>query len=271
MNDKFPTIAEIRAAHSARAEYERYLFANRYFFRPLSYGLTWLALRSGLSSETVSWLSGLAALSGFCLLLKPGVPALWPGIGFLLLFNFLDCVDGDISRVMRTRNPYGRFLDSIMGWADMLFWTVIGITVWRLPVLRTAGDAWGLDPHVWPAAGFLCAFFVSYSSSLEAIFDQVLRPYWEPLAAQGGEVPSSSPLKGKSGAAFWGRVAVSNLRVRETQYLLLSAACLSGGVDLLLAFYLLFNGLFTFTLLFTYCRRGKTVFDSGAGREFQSK
>lgn len=271
MKDKTVTIAEIRAAHSARAEYERYLIVNRYFFRPLSYGLTWLALRFSLSSEAVSWLSGAAALTGFCLLLSPGGPALWPGIAFLMLFNFLDCVDGDVSRVMRTRNPYGKFLDSIMGWADMLFWTVVGITAWRLPELRMAGAAWDLDPRGWVAAGLLCAFFASYYTSLEVIFDQVLRPYWEPLTAKGGEIPSSSPLKGKSGPAFWGRVLVSNIRVRETQYLLLAAACLTGCVDLLLVFFLIFNGFFTLTLLFTYCRRGKMVFESGAGREFAGK
>ena len=47
----------------------------------------------------------------------------------------------------------------------------------------------------------------------------------------------------------------------------LAAACLAGAADLLLAFFLVFNGLFALVLLFIYCRRGKAVFNSGAGRE----
>ncbi len=265
--NQYPSLKEILAQHVQKADYERYLFASRFVFRPPSFPAIWLLVRLGVSSEAASWLSGLAAFAAYACLLWPGAPLLWPGVALLMLFNFSDCLDGGIARAMRTRNPYGRFLDSIMGWADMIFWTVIGVTVWRLPELRAAGDALGLPPLVWAAAGVLCSFFVCYYSSLEVMFDQVLRPYWEPSSGGNGTVPSSSPLRGKTGAAFWGRVVVSNLRVRETHYLLLAAACLTGTADLLLAFFLAFSGLFTAVLLVTYCRRGKAVFNSGAGRE----
>lgn len=262
-----PTLAEIKAAHAPKREYERYLFVSRFIFRPPSFAAIWLAVRLGISSESASWLSGVAALAAFACLLRPEGPLFWPGVLLLALFNFMDCLDGGIARVMKTRNPYGRFLDSIMGWADMLFWTVIGVAVWRLPELRTAGNALGVNPLAWLGAGVLCSFFATYFVSLEVIFDEVLRPYWEPLAGGGSGAGASGPLAGKSGAEFWGRVAVSNLRVRETHYLLLGAAGLVGSVDLLLALFLAFNGLFTLGLLFTYCARGKAVFAAGAGRE----
>lgn len=264
---KKPTLAEIIAAHAPRREYERYLAVNRLLFRPLSFPGVWLLARLGISSEAASWLSGAAALAAFACLLRPAGPLFWPGAALLFLFNYADCLDGGLARALGTRNPYGRFLDSIMNWADMLFWTVIGVTAWRLPALRLYDCECGPDPLLWAAAGVGCSFFAAYSSHLETVFDQVLRPHWEPLVTPAGSVPAAGPLEGKRGFAFWGRVLVSNLRVRETHYLLLAAAGLAGTLDLLLAFFLVFNGLFTLALLAAYCRRGKAVFNSGAGRE----
>lgn len=271
MNAEYPSLAEVRAAHATKRDYERYLFVSRYLFRPLAFLATWVLVRIGLSSEAASWLSGAAALAGFVCLLWPGEPLLWAGVAFLFLFNFFDCLDGGIARIMGTRNPYGRFLDSIMSWADMLFWAIIGVAVWRMPALRLQGDLLGIAPAAWLAAGFLCSFFAAYYTYLEATFDAVLRSHWEKLSSSGGEPPPSSPLTGRTGAAFWGRVLVSNLRVRETHYVLLALACLAGAVDLLLAFFLAFNAAFTAALLIIYCRRGRAVFNSGLGRETAEK
>jgi hypothetical protein len=266
-NMKYPSLAEIRSAHASRREYERYLFVNRFFFRPLSYGLTWAAVRLGLSSEAASWLSGSAALAAFCFLLSPGGPMLLPGIGFLFLFNFLDCVDGDISRVMRTRNPYGRFLDSLMWWADMLFWPVVGVTVWRMPELRALGDAYGISPAVWLTTGVLSTFFAAYAAYIESTFDQVLRPHWEELTAREGILQAPTPIAGKPWPEVFVRVLFHNLRVRETHYLLLALSYLAGTADLLLTTLLVVNAINVVSLLFVYCRRGRRILDSGLGRE----
>jgi phosphatidylglycerophosphate synthase len=264
---KYPSLSEIRAAHASRREYERYLFVNRYIFRPPSFPAIWLLVRLGVSSETVSWLSGLAALAGFVCLLWPGTLLLWPGIAFLILFNFFDCLDGGIARIMRTRNPYGRFLDSIMWWADMLFWTVIGVTVWRVPGLRLAGDALGVNSGVWLAVGALSAFLAAYAAYLENTFDQVLREHWETLLRREGVTQASTPIAGKSGPEVFARVLVHNLRVRETHYVLLAVSFALGCADLLLAFFLAVNAALVPSLLFTYCRRGRKIYESGLGRD----
>lgn len=266
-NSKYPALSEIKAAHGPRREYERYLFAARFIFRPPSFPAIWLLVRLGVSSEAASWLSGLAALAGFTCLLWPGAPLLWSGVFFLNLFNFLDCLDGGIARVMGTRNPYGRFLDSIMWWADMLFWTVLGVTVWRLAGLRLAGDSFGLDPLVWLAAGVFSAFLTAYAAYLESTFDQVLREHWETLLRREGLAPASTPIAGKSGPEVFVRVLAHNLRVRETHYVLLAAACALGCVDLLMAFFLFFNFAMVIALLLTYCRRGRKIYEAGLGRD----
>ena len=265
--NKYPSLEEIRAQHANRREYERYLIANRYIFRPPSFPAIWLLVRLGVSSETASWLSGAAAFGGFVCLLWPGEPLLWPGVALLVLFNFLDCLDGGIARAMRTRNPYGRFLDSIMSWADVVLWGVIGVAVWRMPELRPLGDSLGIPPGAWLAGGAFLSFLVYYAASLESIFDQVLRGYWETLQRRDGVLPTATPVTGKSGPEVFIRALAHNLRVRETHYLLLAAACALGRADLLLAFFTLFNAVFAASLLLTYCRRGRKIFDSGLGRE----
>lgn len=265
-NMKYPTLSEIRAAHAPKREYERYLFASRFLFRPPSFPAIWLLVRLGVSSEAASWLSGLAALAGFVCLLWPGAPLLWPGVFFFMLFNFFDCLDGGIARIMRTRNPYGHFLDSIMWWADMLFWTVIGVTVWRLPGLRLLGDSLGLNPGIWLVVGALSAFLAAYAAYLDSVFDLILGGHWQTLLRREGVTPASTPIAGKPGPEVFARVLAHNLRVRETHYLLLAAACALGRADLLLAFFLAVNAALVALLLFTYCRRGRKIYESGLGR-----
>lgn len=58
----YPTLREIRETHAWKREYERYLPLSRYVFRPLGFLLTWLAIRIGLTSEVVLWLSGFVGL-----------------------------------------------------------------------------------------------------------------------------------------------------------------------------------------------------------------
>jgi hypothetical protein len=268
--NKCPSLEEIKQMHAPKREYERYLFASRFIFRPPSFPAIWLLVRLGVSSEAASWLSGGAALAAYICLLWPKVPALWPGVFLLMLFNFIDCLDGGIARAMKTRNPYGRFLDSVMSWADMLFWGMIGITVWRLPGLRSIGDSLGIPAGVWLAVGALSAFLATYSAYLDSIFDLTLREPWEKFLSVQGIKTAPTPIVGKQPAEVAVRVLMHNLRVRETHYLLLAAACALGFVDVLLVFFLAFNAALATALLFAYCRRGRKIYASGIGREKQA-
>lgn len=264
-NVKYPSLSEIRASHAPKIGYERYLFASRFVFRPPSFPAIWALVRLGVSGEAASWLSGFSALCGFVCLFWPGAPLLWAGIGFFMLFNFFDCLDGGIARVMNARNSYGRFLDSIMWWADMVFWLALGVTVWRVPALRAAGDALGLAPGAWLAAGAACALLADYAAYLDSAFDQALRAPWEKLVT--GAAPAATPLEGKAGPEFFARVLVHNLRVRETHYLLLAAAAAFGAVDLLLAGMTAFYGALVLLLLAVYCGRGRRVRAAELGRK----
>lgn len=255
----YPSLAEIKASHAPKVEYERYLLASRFIFRPPSFPAIWLLVRLGLTGEGASWLSGLSALLGYICLLWPAGPQLWPAVAFLLLFNFFDCLDGGIARITNARNSYGRFLDSIMWWADMLFWLLIGVTIWRMPALRSAGEALGLQPGLWLAAGALCAFLADYAAYLDSTYDQALRGPWEKLMAEQGVHPAATPTAGKSWPEVLARALVHNLRVRETHYLLIIPAFALGAGDILLTVFTVFNATLVAALLISYCRRGRKI------------
>lgn len=256
---KYPTLAEIRASHAPKVEYERYLVASRFIFRPPSFPAIWLLVRLGVSGELASWFSGLSALLGFVCFLWPSRPLLWQGLGFLLLFNFFDCLDGGIARITDRRNSYGRFLDEAMGWADMLFWLLLGVAVWRAPRLCHTGDALGLLPGLWLTVGALCSFLSIYAAYLERTFDQTLRAGWEKLQAASGVQPAATPVTGKKWPVVLARSLLHNLRVRETHYLLLAPAFAFGLADAFLASMTVFYAFLVLGLLAVYCRRGRKV------------
>jgi len=262
---KDPTLSEIRACHAWKKEYERYLPVSRFLFRPISFLITWMAIRMGLTSEAVSWLSSIIGLAG-CFLLVIGKSHYLPmGIGFLFLFNLLDCVDGSIARTMKTENPYGRFLDSICGGVvDLVFWGVIGLMTFHHPFLLLWPDAFGNGALFWLLLGWATSYLYIYLGYMERTFDELLRSNWERMEASEDEKATRSMAKEKEiksgeGASQWVRLLNNNLRVRETHYVLLLFAFLFRVIDLLLLSYFFYYIAYDIALVIAYSRRGRMI------------
>jgi phosphatidylglycerophosphate synthase len=88
---------------------------TRFVLRPVSFPVTWAALRLGFSACAVSYLSAVLSVAGGILFSFPGY---WiPAAGALLLnvFSVLDCVDGNIARVRGKAGPWGSWADAITG------------------------------------------------------------------------------------------------------------------------------------------------------------
>ncbi|MDD5559543.1 CDP-alcohol phosphatidyltransferase family protein [Candidatus Methylomirabilis sp.] len=266
---KLPTLQEIQEAHVSRWWYEQYLPLNTYIFRPIGFRLTWIAVRMGLSSEAVSWMSAVVGLAGCVLLLSGSRLTVPVGLALLVVFNLLDCVDGDIARCMRTQNPYGRFLDSVCGGViDLGFWAVVGVMAFRHPELLLWTEPFGYGPMFWLALGGITCFLCEILSFLEHRFDELLRPYRESRSEdQAGaeqhheEISESDPamLQGRQSAWPLRLIVATNLRVRETHYFLLVIAYLTSAVDVLLSLYLTYYLTHSLLLLGVYCIRGRQV------------
>lgn len=263
----YPTLNEIRETHAWKREYERYLPLSRYVFRPIGFLATWLAIRLGLTSETVSWLSGFVGLIG-CLCLMSSQAQLLPvGIALLLFFNLLDCVDGSIARTMKTENPYGRFLDSLMAWIDMGFWALIGVMVYRHPDLLYFSNPMSYGTIFWLAVGGLTCYFSNLLEYVEMIFDQSVRGEWDNIRADckadSKGIPKDEEVKQvyhrETPPFSVVRIIYHNLRVRETHYFLLIFAYWGNVIDLLLVSFLFYYFLHTIFLIIIYSSRGKQV------------
>ncbi len=272
-NKTYLTLQEIRDTHAWKRDYERYLPLSRFVFRPAGFLLTWLAVRIGLTSEMVSWLSGLVALIGcFCLIIGQE-RLLLIGIGLLCFFNLLDCVDGSIARSMNTENPYGKFLDIIMAWVDMGFWALIGIMAFRHPGVLRFSDPLGNGPIFWLAVGGLTCYFSNLITYFEKCFDGCIRDEWDSIKTEN---ESSSKVKSKSEETkslspdtFRFKTIMSvvrrinhNLRVRETHYFLLILSYFCQLVDLLLIVFLLYYVMHTIILVIIYSIRGRQLLRS---------
>lgn len=265
----FPTLQEIRDAHGWKRDYEKYLPLSRFIFRPLGFLLTWVAIRTGWTTESVACLSGIVGIAG-CLCLMSGWQSLLPfGIGLLLAFNLLDCVDGSIARTMKTENPYGRFLDSVCGGLiDLAFWAVIGIMAFRNPDLLRWQNPLGFGASFWLALGSATCFLSIHLAFLERIFDRSLREDWEKIQtsresvrcnAEAMKNPNFSSNKGLINRRYVLRMINNNLRVRETHYLLLIVAYLTRAVDLLLGAYLIYYIFQNTISLIVYSKRGRQI------------
>lgn len=272
-----PTLREICDAQGIKKDYDRYLLLGPYFFRPIGYLVTWLAVRATITSEGVSWLSGAVGLSGLALLVGGSKNALPVGLGLLLFFNVLDCVDGSIARSMKTQNPYGRFLDSVCGGIiDLAFWATVGIIAFRHPQLLQWPNPFEYGPLFWLTVGGITCFLCEALGFLEHRFDELLRPYWESRSRDHGrpdqnreETPDIDPatLQGRQSAWPPRLIVATNLRVRETHYFLLVIAYLTNTVDVLLSGYLVYYLSHSLLLLGVYCIRGRQVRQSYLARK----
>lgn len=88
---------------------------TKFFLRPLSYPITWLALLFGCSANFVSYSSIIFSISGAILFGLNSYKYSLIGAILLNFYAILDCVDGNIARIRKTVSPIGGWADAIMG------------------------------------------------------------------------------------------------------------------------------------------------------------
>jgi phosphatidylglycerophosphate synthase len=93
-------------------------WAGRLYMRDASPYAAWLALRTGLTPNQLTYMMmGCGVLAGFVVSLPAsGAARLWTALGGALLIQLyllLDCVDGEVARYLRRTSVTGVFLDRI--------------------------------------------------------------------------------------------------------------------------------------------------------------
>ena len=261
----FPTLKQIRDAHTWKWEYERYLFLSRFVYRPISFLVTWLAVRIGITTEGASWISGALGVTGLIIIAGNSSVSFWIGICVLMLFNIFDCVDGSIARVMKTENPYGKFLDSVIGDAvNFCFFLVIGIMIFQnsgLSFYRLVDL--DITPNTWLLIGGFTALGYVLLQHIEDIYATQLRKSWDNLAGANlhdnsakdeGEEAKRTIHNIKDPSHLF-RLIDRNLRVRETHYFILIFAYWLCFIDIFLVFFLIYYSVRVLAAVFMFGRR----------------
>jgi len=117
---------------------------TRFVLRPLSFPVSWAALRVGLSPAAVSYFSAVVSVAGGVLFSWPDYALAGVGAALFNVFSVLDCVDGNMARVSGKAGPWGGWADAVMGFIAYtsvffasglyMYWK----TLWW-PVLLVAG------------------------------------------------------------------------------------------------------------------------------------
>ena len=169
-----------------------------------------------------------------------------------------------MARAMKTENPYGSFLDSIMAWVDMGLWAIIGIMAYRHPQLLYWPNPFDKGEIVWLITGGITCYFYNLALYIEGAFDRLLREGVNKLLNKPEpEISDGNVTENRTTSLSFIRNTIRrinhNLRVRETYLFLLVLAFFGRAVDLLLIFFLFYYVLHTTLLVFIYCRRGRQL------------
>jgi phosphatidylglycerophosphate synthase len=100
------------------------------YVRKLSFYVTWLCIRIGLTANQVTFISLILGMVGCFFMIMGDRESTIIGAILINLWAILDCVDGNIARVLKKTNKTGWFFDSISGFilnSILLFSIAIGI------------------------------------------------------------------------------------------------------------------------------------------------
>jgi len=149
--------SEVRASYSgAKAHQERHDVMFRFFARPLSFPVAWLALRFGMEPNHVTYISlGLNALGlGF---MASGSRSLmiW-GVVIILVALVLDAADGNMARTAKRFSALGEWLEGIGSYLLCAGFHLCGaIGAWLAAASNDPVTQWPRDPR---DAGILLIF-----------------------------------------------------------------------------------------------------------------
>lgn len=129
-----------------------------YVVRPISFHLTAVFIRAGITANQVTWLSFAVLLLGCALLGFGSYLAAVLGAGLINGWLLLDCVDGNIARHQKTSSTYGAFLDTMGGYgAYALVFFAAGIGAWTRPGdlgwMAFRSENMAVDGAVWLSLG----------------------------------------------------------------------------------------------------------------------
>lgn len=172
------TYHDVRASYGGeKAAQERHDIMFRWFARPLSFPVAWIALNLGLAPNHVTYLSLLLNVIGLVMMASGSRDLMATGVALVLVALVLDAADGNMARTARRFSPVGEWLEGVGSYVLCAAFNVAGgVGAW-LAVLRGAPvTAWPVDPGragALVALGALAAGTISVSILIALKFSTV--------------------------------------------------------------------------------------------------
>lgn len=105
-------------------------FLAKIIYRPVSFYGASVAANLGISANAISYFSALIAVLSCILFLFEGALLHIIGALLMIIWNILDCVDGNLARCVR-KQPFGEFADSLSSYMLVGFMsTFMGLAVY---------------------------------------------------------------------------------------------------------------------------------------------
>lgn len=218
--------------------------------RKASFLFTYLFINLGFSPNAVSVFSIFVVLAACVCFSVPNMVCVAIAVILVNFWLVLDCVDGNIARCRKVKTVYGEFVDDIGGYYTVAFvYLAIGVCAYHFGgILFSPGNHW-----VIVAGGIACICDILARLIHKDYENFTARMATEEERKIKAEIPSYEVTNKKS---------ISYLRRRIGKELGISGAfmpltiicAVCNAYDLMVGFYLLFNGfaLLSTTVIYIY-------------------
>jgi|SRR5690242_7486535 len=172
------TLHDVRASFSgAKAAQERHDLMFRFFARPLSFPIAWVALQIGFTPNHVTVVSLFLNLAGLGMMASGYRNTVAWGIGLLLVSLVLDAADGNMARTAKHFSPMGEWLEGVGAYIlQGAFHVAGGVGAWLALMRGLPISRWPLDPAwggVLVAGGAVAAGSITLTMLIATKFNTV--------------------------------------------------------------------------------------------------
>lgn len=155
---------------------------TRYLFRPISFPLTRLLVRTPVTPNQVSYAVAVLVVVGCWLTAHESFGAALAGTFVVLIASYVDCCDGEIARLKLVSSRFGAWLDTIVdelssvgymaaiGWHCHLRYGELGAWRWAFECAAWPGNVATLD--IWQIAIAVAA--VAYAWSIYCVYYNII-------------------------------------------------------------------------------------------------
>ena len=217
--------------------------------RKLSFYITWLFIKMGISADGATYLSISVGLLGCVLLAIGHYPTLVGGAILINIWYLLDCVNGNIARYQRVVSDYGEFVDDTSGYLMYaLVFTGLGIGIYRhtdnslaamLSLLSNGSFSAHIDKGFFLMAGSAAALSFTLRKVVGGKFTALFRAAAEPDESREQRAPSHSRKRSRQ-ALYLLRWNITSFSGLVLPLLLLNVLCRT--CELFITFYAFLYG-----------------------------